>query len=52
MPEVRHQLGAILQVTREFFEGAVEGFRQGKGGPSSAQLRKIELLERDNGLMK
>ena len=35
-----------------FFEGALEGFKRAKHGPSSAEQRKIDTLERDNGRMK
>jgi transposase len=36
----------------QFFEGALDRFRNGKDGPTTAELRKIEELSRDNEKMK
>lgn len=36
----------------EFFEGALDRFRNGKAGPTSAELRAISELKRDNDKMK
>ena len=44
--------GLFYKWQEKFFDGALEGFRRGKDGPSSAELRKIELLEKENGRMK
>ncbi|HOT32800.1 MAG TPA: transposase [Petrotogaceae bacterium] len=36
----------------EFFEGALQGLQRAKDGPTKAELRKIEALEKDNNRMK
>ena len=40
------------QWQERFLEGALEGFKRAKHGPSTAEQRKIDSLERDNGRMK
>jgi transposase-like protein len=44
--------GLFYKWQEKFFEGAVEGFRRGKDGLSSAELRKLESLEKENDRMK
>jgi len=44
--------GLFYKWQEKFFEGALEGFRQGKGGPSSAELRKMEAQAKEIDRMK
>lgn len=44
--------GLFYKWQEKFFEGAVDGFRRGKEGPSRAEQRRIEQLERDADRMK
>lgn len=36
----------------KFFSGALEGFKRVKHGPTAAEQRKIDSLERDNSRMR
>ena len=44
--------GLFYKWQEKFFEGALEGFRQSKDGPTKAEQRRIEQLERSNERMK
>jgi transposase-like protein len=44
--------GLFYKWQERFFKGAVEGLQRPAKGPSSAEQRKIEALERDNRRMK
>lgn len=43
---------AYYRYQEQFLKGALEAFKTPKDGPTKAELRKIELLEKDNGRMK
>lgn len=44
--------GLFYKWQEKFFAGALEGFRQSKSGPSSAELRKIESQTKEIDRMK
>lgn len=44
--------GLFYKWQEKFFDGALEGFRQGKDGPSSAELRRIGSQAREIDRMK
>lgn len=43
---------AFYRYQEQFLSGALEAFKNPKDGPTKAELRKIEALEKDCGRMK
>jgi transposase-like protein len=43
---------AFYRYQEQFLAGALDAFKSPKGGPTKAELRQIEALEKDNSRMK